>query len=149
MKSPFINYHTSLKSYNPKFISGFYQSFCLLRIVERFDATILHMDQRNLEIYGAWYLNIYKTIEAVWNTLIVHAHINITGYIHKKLKESKAWFAWGHHNEKYSERCKPLVQWPKMRLTSSRSIQNAIGSFVIWECFNRISCIVSPWVNFK
>ncbi|GFH62010.1 hypothetical protein CTEN210_18486 [Chaetoceros tenuissimus] len=85
--------------------------------------------------YGKWKLFEYirEHAKPYEYTLIVDgddqvAHIDTIGYIYKRLKESKAWFAWGRHNGKYSEQCKPL-QWPKMRLSSSKSIRNAIWSF--------------------
>ncbi|GFH59592.1 hypothetical protein CTEN210_16068 [Chaetoceros tenuissimus] len=83
--------------------------------------------------YGKWKLFEYIRSQAMpyEYTLIVDgddslADEHVIAYVYKRLKESKAWFAWGRHNGKYSEQCKP-IQW-KLR-TSVKTIRNSIWSF--------------------
>lgn len=83
--------------------------------------------------YGKW--KIFEYIRSVAHpheyTLIIDgddtlADVDTISYIYKRLKESKAWFAWGRHNGKYSEQCQSL-RWNMMSL--NKSIRNAIWSF--------------------
>ena len=83
--------------------------------------------------YGKW--ELFEYIRSVAKpfeyTMIVDgddtlADIDTISYIYKRLKESKAWFAWGRHNGKYSEQCRSL-RWGVM--TSKKNIRNAVWSF--------------------
>lgn len=83
--------------------------------------------------YGKW--KLFEHIRSVAKpheyTLIIDgddtlADIKTVSYIYKRLKETKAWFAWGRHNGKYSEQCRSL-RWGMM--TSHKTIRNAVWSF--------------------
>lgn len=83
--------------------------------------------------YGKW--KIFEYIRSVARpheyTLIIDgddtfSDVDTISYIYKRLKQTKAWFAWGRHNGKYSEQCQSL-HWKMM--SPYKTIRNAIWSF--------------------